>query len=336
MHRVEVFTPPTVGAILGEARIPWRALIYSLLSAFVVWYAGTALQTAEAAIAQRNVFEASLPSAQLKLEQVREVKSDWIGLLPKLDQIDRTLPGLATNELDVLSEQLNSALVAGDFDGAGGVVDEMGQLAGEILAHQDEIIQAEIVRLRDGLSSNLVELKNILGDPGVVPADAVAQLDDQSIQPQHRLAMGREWMDKTANEVKSRRAEMDEAQKQIVIRKSTLQLSMYENGREIKSMPVSLGRPGYGTRSGDFAILDKLGTVWGIWRIWLPQWMGIYYAGASENGIHGLPYDNTGNVYWAAQVGKQNITYGCVMPDDEDMAALYAWAEVGVPVAIVQ
>jgi len=110
---------------------------------------------------------------------------------------------------------------------------------------------------------------------------------------------------------------------------------MYENGQVVHSMPLSLGRRGWDTRSGDFAVLDKLGTVWSYWQIWLPNWMGIYFAGASENGIHGLPYDDAGNVYWINSIGKEDITYGCVMPRDPDMNKLYNWAEVGVPVTIV-
>ena len=71
------------------------------------------------------------------------------------------------------------------------------------------------------------------------------------------VALAREWVEEGAQEIKRRRVESDQAQKQIVIKKSEKRLYMLENGEKIFSMPVSLGRSGARTRSGDFAILDK-------------------------------------------------------------------------------
>jgi lipoprotein-anchoring transpeptidase ErfK/SrfK len=66
----------------------------------------------------------------------------------------------------------------------------------------------------------------------------------------------------------------------------------------------------------------------------MPYWLGIYWAGGSENGIHGLPYNaKTGVQVWAGSVGKK-ITYGCVMLDNVNAKMLYNMAWIGMPVII--
>jgi lipoprotein-anchoring transpeptidase ErfK/SrfK len=70
------------------------------------------------------------------------------------------------------------------------------------------------------------------------------------------------------------------------------------------------------------------------WDIWMPFWLGIYWVGGSENGIHGLPWDaSTGTETWAGLVGTR-ITYGCVMLDDVNAKTLYEMAYLGMPVII--
>lgn len=250
-------------------------------------------------------------------------------------QIDPQLPQLSTTELDLLFSSFEDALTNHEYERAHFVLSQNITATKDVLAHQDEIAKSEVERLKTVLSSNIVEISTMFGNTEVVRADSALILNNETIPIMTRLSNAREWIMLSAHEVKRRRGVMDTAQKQIVIVKSEKSLNLYENGEKIYSMPVSLGRPSAVTRTGDFAILDKLGTVWSFWQIWLPYWMGIYFAGSSENGIHGLPFDNYGNVYWRAQIGNQNITYGCVMPDNPDMIKLYEWAEVGVPVAII-
>ena len=67
----------------------------------------------------------------------------------------------------------------------------------------------------------------------------------------------------------------------------------------------------------------------------MPYWMGLYYAGSTENGIHGLPYDpKTGRRTWAGAVGTP-ITYGCIMLDDANAKTLFDVAYLGMPVVIL-
>jgi lipoprotein-anchoring transpeptidase ErfK/SrfK len=64
----------------------------------------------------------------------------------------------------------------------------------------------------------------------------------------------------------------------------------------------------------------------------MPHWLGIYWAGGSENGIHALPLKD-GNKLWAGYLGSP-ISYGCIVLDTADAAALYEWADLGTPVEI--
>lgn len=89
------------------------------------------------------------------------------------------------------------------------------------------------------------------------------------------------------------------------------------------------------TRTGTFRVQSKLTKAYGsAWNIWMPYWLGIYWAGPVENGIHGLPWKaNTGTKIWAGLVGRP-ATYGCVMLKDGPMKTLWQWADIGTKVVI--
>lgn len=314
----------------------WRVVIYLNLSILIIAILGVSLSVSDQAIARKYRSGKEFVQSQNQLFGINQIKKQKQGIDPQLKKIDVSLPGLSTNEIGLLTAQFSEAVQTGELVIAGELFNQLDVQSSEVLAKQGEIIKQEIERLSVNLRENLIEIDRVFGNLAVVPEDATVQLEDQRREPETRLALAREWVEESAQEIKRRRVESDQAQKQIVIKKSEKRLYMLENGEKIFSMPVSLGRSGARTRSGDFAILDKLGTVWSFWQIWLPDWMGIYFAGASENGIHGLPYDHAGNVYWKNQVGQENITFGCVMPNDDNASRLYEWAEVGIPVAIVQ
>ena len=66
----------------------------------------------------------------------------------------------------------------------------------------------------------------------------------------------------------------------------------------------------------------------------MPNWMGIYYSGTIENGIHGLPLLMNGVELWGSLLG-QPATPGCVEAKTSEAKKLYDWAEIGTPVKIV-
>ncbi len=110
---------------------------------------------------------------------------------------------------------------------------------------------------------------------------------------------------------------------------------LYAGETVIAKWVCSTGRRGFPTRPGTYRIQSKLPKAYGsTWNIWMPYWLGIYWAGASENGIHGLPWNaKTGVQVWAGSVGRP-ITYGCVMLDNVNAKMLYNSAWIGMPVII--
>ena len=110
---------------------------------------------------------------------------------------------------------------------------------------------------------------------------------------------------------------------------------LYAGETLIAKWVCSTGRSGSGTRPGTYRIQSKLPKAYGsTWNIWMPYWLGIYWAGASENGIHGLPWNaKSGAQVWTGNVGKR-ITYGCVMLDNVNAKMLYNMAWIGMPVVI--
>jgi lipoprotein-anchoring transpeptidase ErfK/SrfK len=89
--------------------------------------------------------------------------------------------------------------------------------------------------------------------------------------------------------------------------------------------------------TGTFRVQSKYQRAWAsTWNFYMPYWLGIYWAGKIENGIHGLPYNPTnGRKTWAGMVGTP-ITFGCIMLDDANAKKLWDVAYIGMPVIITQ
>ena len=91
---------------------------------------------------------------------------------------------------------------------------------------------------------------------------------------------------------------------------------------------------GNSTRVGTFSVLNKIPNAYGAtWNIWMPNWLGIYWSGSLQNGIHALPILSNGATLWAGYLGTP-ISYGCVVLDTYDAQILYGWADIGTPVEI--
>ncbi len=111
---------------------------------------------------------------------------------------------------------------------------------------------------------------------------------------------------------------------------------LYQAGELTGNWRCSTGRKASPTVPGAYKIQSKINPAYASrWDFWMPYWMGLYYAGSTENGIHGLPYDpKTGRQTWAGAVGTP-ITYGCIMLDDANAKALFDVAYIGMPVVIL-
>ena len=121
--------------------------------------------------------------------------------------------------------------------------------------------------------------------------------------------------------------------KYILVDISEQHMYVYENDQLLYSFVASTGMNN-ATRTGLFQVQSKIPNAYGAtWNIWMPHWLGIYWSGGLENGIHALPILPNGAELWAGYLGRP-ISYGCVVLGSYEASLLYDWAEIGVPVEI--
>jgi lipoprotein-anchoring transpeptidase ErfK/SrfK len=122
--------------------------------------------------------------------------------------------------------------------------------------------------------------------------------------------------------------------KHIVVSINAQRMYVYENNRLIWNWIASTGEPERPTIPGRYRVQDKIPNARSnVWSLWMPYWLGIYWAGSVENGIHGQVTFDRGGRLWEGALGTR-ITFGCVMISDENAKQLYEWAEIGTPVSI--
>lgn len=123
------------------------------------------------------------------------------------------------------------------------------------------------------------------------------------------------------------------AEKLILVSISKQHLWAYEGDQQIYSFVASTGM-GNSTRVGTFEVLNKIPSAYGsTWNIWMPSWMGIYWSGHLQNGIHALPIMSNGAILWEGYLGTP-ISYGCIVLGTYEAQLLYDWAEIGTTVKI--
>lgn len=121
--------------------------------------------------------------------------------------------------------------------------------------------------------------------------------------------------------------------KYILVDISDQYMYVYEGDVLAYSFVASTGMNN-ATRVGNFSVLNKIPNAYGeTWNIWMPNWLGIYWAGSLQNGIHALPILPNGAQLWAGYLGTP-ISYGCVVLGAYEAQWLYDWAEIGTPVEI--
>lgn len=121
--------------------------------------------------------------------------------------------------------------------------------------------------------------------------------------------------------------------KWILVDISEQHMYVYEGNTLIYSFVASTGMNN-ATRTGTFAVQSKIPNAFGAtWNIWMPDWLGIYWSGGLENGIHALPILPNGATLWEGYLGSP-ISYGCVVLGSYEAQLLYNWVEIGTPVKI--
>ena len=125
-----------------------------------------------------------------------------------------------------------------------------------------------------------------------------------------------------------------DAQKKVIVDISEQRCRRYEGDKLLDTWPCSTGMKN-ATKTGHFKVQSKLSKAFGgTWDIWMPYWLGIYWSGGTENGIHGIPWNaDNGRRIWAGLVGSP-ATFGCVMLRDAPMKRLWNWADIGTEVVI--
>jgi lipoprotein-anchoring transpeptidase ErfK/SrfK len=123
--------------------------------------------------------------------------------------------------------------------------------------------------------------------------------------------------------------------KRIEVDVSAQHVYAYEGDHLVFSFVGSTGLPTHATRRGRFTVQTKMPmAVSRSLNLDMPYWLGIYYAGGSENGFHGLPVNRTTKVrLWGGLIGRP-VSYGCIVLLDDQMKLLYDWAELGTVVDI--
>jgi LysM repeat protein len=123
--------------------------------------------------------------------------------------------------------------------------------------------------------------------------------------------------------------------KRIVVDLSEQRMYVYQNGQLLWNWVISSGKPGQDTKVGHFKVLNKIANAYAsTWGLQMPYWLGIYWAGSLQNGIHALPIQANGQRLWEGYLG-QRVSFGCVILGTQNALTLYNWATVGTPVDIV-
>lgn len=121
--------------------------------------------------------------------------------------------------------------------------------------------------------------------------------------------------------------------KYILVDISEQYMYVYENDELVYSFVASTGINN-ATRVGTFAVQSRIPNAYGsTWNIWMPNWLGIYWSGGLENGIHALPILPSGATLWEGFLGRP-VSYGCVVLGTYESKLLYDWAEMGTTVEI--
>ena len=120
----------------------------------------------------------------------------------------------------------------------------------------------------------------------------------------------------------------------IEVNISQQRMYVWKGDRLIYNWPCSTGLPGRDTAAGRYSIISKIPEAWAsTWSLRMPYWMGIYWAGTLENGIHALPINSNGVTLWGGLLGSR-ASFGCIILSTENARTLYNWAYIGTPVWI--
>lgn len=123
----------------------------------------------------------------------------------------------------------------------------------------------------------------------------------------------------------------------LVIRLRDRQVDLYQGEEVAVSYPIAIGKSGWETPTGTFAVLRK--TVDPAWQhpftgeVVPPgpdnplgvRWIGFWSDGENFIGFHGTPNE---------ELIGQAVSHGCIRMRNADVIALFEQVEVGTPVIV--
>lgn len=123
----------------------------------------------------------------------------------------------------------------------------------------------------------------------------------------------------------------------LVLRLRDRRVYYYLGEEVLASYPVAIGRKGWETPTGSFAVLQKVQhPTWQhpFTNELIPpgpnnplgdRWIGFWTDGNNYIGFHGTPNE---------ELIGQAVSHGCVRMRNEDIVALYEKVEMGTPVIV--
>jgi len=125
--------------------------------------------------------------------------------------------------------------------------------------------------------------------------------------------------------------EPEKLAKKITIDLSDQILTATLAGIPLAAWPVSTGKPGYATPTGNYQINNKVERAWSkTYGLWMPYWMSFI---GYQYGIHELPEWPGGIKEGVNHLGIP-VSHGCVRLGIGPAAWLYNWAEIGTQVYV--
>lgn len=128
------------------------------------------------------------------------------------------------------------------------------------------------------------------------------------------------------------KADVTQLERRLVADLSDLKVYAYENGKVVKTFPMSPGKAGNETDQGNFTVYAKL-DVQNMGNedtskppyYYTPNVKYVMYFNGSE-GFHGT--------YWHNEFGIQPMSHGCVNLSESDAKWLFDWTPYGTEVQV--
>lgn len=175
------------------------------------------------------------------------------------------------------------------------------------------------IALRYGLTTSELAAANGIADPRSIYVGQVLRIPGVRQSPGVAPAPG---------------APVTRGTKKIVVSISQQQLWAYDGDQVVYSFIASTGLATSPTKPGTYQVLDKILNAYASrWNLQMPYWLGIYYVGRIENGIHALPILSSGQRLWSGYLGRP-VSFGCIVLDTVAARQLYQWADIGTRVVV--